>query len=128
MNKRIADQITRLKKLSELGIGLTGDPIDIFQSIVCMLGELLDVPVVNLSEIRDGKLYFLSTCDRGKVTSYAGVSPLNNTPCATVEETKDLRVYQKVTELFPEAVFLRQYNAYTYCGVRLLTPRAMLLQ
>ena len=116
MGKRIIEQINRLKRLSELGIGLTGDPIDIFQSIAVMIGELLEVPVVNLSEIRGGKLVFLSTYDKGKVTPFAGTCLLSNTPCATVEETKDLRVYQNVTELFPEAVFLKQYNAYTYCG------------
>lgn len=116
MEKRIIEQINRLKRLSELGIGLTGDPIDIFQSIAVMLGELIEVPVVNLAEIRDGKLVFLSTYDNGKVASFAGTCLLSNTPCATVEETKDLRVYQNVTELFPEAVFLKQYNAYTYCG------------
>lgn len=116
MEKRIIEQINRLKRLSELGIGLTGDPVDIFQSIAVMIGELIEVPVVNLSEIRDGKLVFLSTYDNGKVASFAGTCLLSNTPCATVEETKDLRVYQNVTELFPEAVFLKQYNAYTYCG------------
>ena len=116
MKRRIIEQINRLKRLSELGISLTGDPIDIFQSIAVMIGELLDVPVVNISEIRDGKLVFLSTYDHGKVAPYAGTCSLNNMPCATVEETKDLRVYQNVTELFPEAVFLKQFNAFTYCG------------
>lgn len=116
MEKQIAIQINRLKKLSELGLNLTGDPIDIFQSIAGMIGELLDVPVVNLSEIRGDKLYFLSSYDKGMVTPYAGTCLLINTPCASVEETKDLRVYQNVTELFPEAAFLKQYNACTYCG------------
>ena len=116
MEKRIIEQIDRLKRLSELGISLTGDPIDIFQRIAVVIGELLGVPVVNLSEIRDGKLVFLSSYDKGNVTPFAGSCVLSNTPCATVEETKDLRVYHNVTELFPEAAFLKQYNAYTYCG------------
>ena len=116
MEKRIIEQIDRLKRLSELGISLTGDPIDIFQRIAVVIGELLGVPVVNLSEIRDGKLVFLSSYNKGNVTPFAGSCVLSNTPCATVEETKDLRVYHNVTELFPEAAFLKQYNAYTYCG------------
>jgi len=116
VEKRIIEQINRLKKLSELGIGLTGEPIEIFQRIASMIGELLDVPVVNLSEIQDGKLVFLSTYDKGKVAPYSGTCFLINTPCSTVEETKDLRVYQNVTELFPDAAFLKQFNAYTYCG------------
>ncbi len=116
MEKQIARQINRLKKLSELGLNLTGDPIDIFQRIAGMIGELLDVPVVNLSEIRGDKLCFLSSYDKGKVTPYTGTCLLGNTPCASVEETRDLRVYQNVTKLFPEAAFLKQYNAHTYCG------------
>lgn len=116
MEKQITRQINRLKKLSELGLNLTGDPIDIFQSIAGMIAELLDVPVVNLTEIRRDKLHFLSSYDKGKASPYAGVCLLSNTPCASVEETKDLRVYQNVTELFPEAAFLKQCNAQTYCG------------
>ena len=116
MEKQIVRQINRLKKLSELGLNLTGDPIDIFQRIAVMIGELLDVPVVNLSEIRGDKLFFLSSYEKGKVTPYAGTCLLSNTPCASVEEAKDLRVYQNVTELFPEAAFLKQYNTQTYCG------------
>lgn len=122
MEKQIAIQINRLKKLSELGLNLTGDPIDIFQSIAGMIGELLDVPVVNLSEIRGDKLYFLSSYNKGRVTPYAGACILSNTPCASVQETKDLRVYQDVTKLFPEATFLKQYNAHTYCGFPALDP------
>jgi len=117
MEKQIDRQINRLKKLSELGLNLTGDPIDIFQSIALMIGELLDVPVVNLTEIRGDKLYFLSSYDKGRVTPYTGACLLSNTPCASVEQTKDLRVYQNVTELFPEAAFLKQFNAQTYCGL-----------
>src|SRR5574340_1776034 len=116
MEKQIVRQINRLKKLSELGLNLTGDPIDIFQSIAGMIGELLDVPVVNLSEIREDRLYFLSSYHKGKVTPYSGSCLLSNTPCASVEATKDLRVYQNVTKLFPEAAFLKQYDAETYCG------------
>lgn len=122
MEKQITIQINRLKKLSELGLNLTGDPIDIFQSIAGMIGELIDVPVVNLSEIRGDKLYFLSSYNKGRVTPYAGACILSNTPCASVQETKDLRVYQDVTKLFPEATFLKQYNAHTYCGFPALDP------
>jgi two-component system cell cycle sensor histidine kinase/response regulator CckA len=116
MEKRIIQQISRLKKLSELSIGLTGEPIDIFQRITSMIAELLDVPVVNISEIRHGKLVHLSSFVHGKATPFGGTCLLRNTPCATVEETKDIRVYQNVKELFPEAEFLKQYNAHTYCG------------
>ncbi len=109
-------QLNRLKRLAELGFALTGDPIDVFRHIAGMIGELLDVSVVNLSEIRGEDLFFLSTYAKGEVRTYTGTCKLENTPCATVREAKDLRVYHDVTAKFPEAVFLQAFNAYTYCG------------
>ena len=72
--------------------------------------ELLDVKVVCLSEIRDGKLFFLSVYANGKVQSNAGQCELSITPCSTVENDKDIRVYDRVSELFPEAKFLINKN------------------
>ncbi len=109
-------RVNRLKRLAELGLALTGDPIDVFRHIAEMIGELLDVPVVNLSEIRGDELVFLSTSIRGDVQTYTGTCKLKDTPCATVEHSKDLRIYHDVIAKFPEAVFLQQFNAYSYCG------------
>jgi PAS domain S-box-containing protein len=109
-------RFNRLKRLAELGIALSGDPIDVFRHIAGMIGELLDVTVVNLSEIRGDELFFLSTYVKGDVQTYTGTCKLEHTPCATVQEAKDLRVYHDVMAKFPEAVFLQAFNAYTYCG------------
>jgi PAS domain S-box-containing protein len=109
-------QIKRLQKLTELSLTLSGDPIEVFKRIASMIGDLMDVRVVCLSEVRGDELYFLSVYVRGEVMSDAGHCPLDITPCATVEETKDFRVYDKVAEKFPKAEFLRQHNAYSYCG------------
>ncbi|WP_455234043.1 GAF domain-containing sensor histidine kinase [Thiogranum longum] len=111
-----ADEITRLKKLYELSMTLAGDPVDIFRHVARMIGELLDVKVVCLSEIRGEQLYFLSVYVEGKVFTDAGHCPLSITPCATVEESRDVRIYDRVMERFPEATFLRTHNAYSYCG------------
>ena len=96
---------------------LVGDPLAIFQRIASMIAELLNVPVVCLSEIRGDELYFLSVYNNGEVSINAGHCPLNITPCATVEHSKDIRVYHNVMEHFPEASFLKEHNAYSYCGV-----------
>lgn len=109
-------RLNRLKRLADLGFALTGDPIEVFRHIAGMIGELLDVSVVNLSQIRGDELFFLSTYAKGEVRTYTGTCKLQNTPCATVQEAKDLRVYHDVIAKFPEAVFLRAFNAYTYCG------------
>jgi PAS domain S-box-containing protein len=113
---QIADKARRLKNLSELSMMLTGEPLDVFKHITRMIGELLGVRVVCLSEVRGDELWFLSVYIDGKVITDVGHCPLNITPCATVEETKEIRIYDHVVEKFPEAAFLSKYNAHSYCG------------
>ena len=92
---------TRMKKLAELSVMLAGEPVIIFEKIASMIGELLDVQIVCLSEIQDDKLYFLSVYNRGDVCHDAGTCSLAITPCATVKDTKDFRIYYNVSEKFP---------------------------
>jgi PAS domain S-box-containing protein len=116
-HKALAEKrIRRLTKLSELSVTLSGDPVEVFERVAQMIGELLDVPVVCLSEIRGDELHFLSVYLRGEVFADAGRCPLAITPCATVRHSKDIRVYDRVAERFPEAAFLKQHNAFAYCG------------
>lgn len=95
---------------------LSGDPIEIFQHAAKMIGELLEVKIVCLSEIQGEQLNFLAVYMDGEIYSNAGSCLLAITPCATVEQSKDIRVYDRVKELFPEATFLQDHNAYAYCG------------
>ena len=108
--------VKRLEKLYEVSMMLSGDPIDIFQNTARVIGELLDVRVVCLSEIRGDELFFISVYVDGEVMTDVGSCPLSITPCATVHKTKDMRVYDHVTKMFPEASFLKMHNAYSYCG------------
>jgi PAS domain S-box-containing protein len=110
------DQLIRLKKLYELSMELSGDPMDIFFKVARMIGEIMDMKVVCLSEIQDEMLYFISVYVEGQVYLNAGCCSLDITPCATVQETKDIRIYDNVMALFPKAVFLKEHNACFYCG------------
>ena len=112
----IKDPVQRLKKLNELSMMIAGDPINVFRHVAHLIGEIFDVRVVCLSEIRGDELYFISVYVDGKVILDAGRCPLNITPCATVEHTKDVRIYDEVIEKFPEAGFLKTHNAFSYCG------------
>ncbi len=114
--KKSGHETNRLKKLYELSMTLSGDPMDIFVHVARMIGELLAVRVVCLSEIRGRELYFLSVYIQGKIVVNAGSCPLDITPCATVEESKDIRIYDRVMERFPRATFLADHDAYAYCG------------
>jgi len=109
-------QISRLKKLFELSLTLSGDPMEIFQHAAKLIGELLEVKLVCLSEIQGERLNFLAVYINGEIYENAGSCLLASTPCATVEETKDIRIYDQVKELFPEAAFLQDHNAVAYCG------------
>ncbi|MDH5648302.1 MAG: EAL domain-containing protein [Gammaproteobacteria bacterium] len=116
-NERIStDPVRRLKKLYDLSMTLAGDPTDVFRHVARMIGELFDVRVVCLSEIRGEELYFISVYIDGDVVTNAGHCPLDITPCATVEKTKDVRIYDRVIERFPAANFLQTHKAFSYCG------------
>lgn len=105
-----------LQKLSELGLQLTGTSDEIFRHLVRVIGELFAVRVVCLSEILGAHLSFRAVYVDGEVFVNAGGCPIDVTPCATVETTKDIRLYDRVAERFPQAAFLRDHQASAYCG------------
>ncbi|MBH0199307.1 MAG: PAS domain-containing protein [Nitrospira sp.] len=113
---RDAARLEQLKNLSELGLTLSGDPAEIFERIVCMIGDLFKVRVVCLSEIVGPELHFNAVYVDGQVVRDAGYCPLTVTPCATVELDKDIRLFDRVRQRFPQASFLRDHNAESYCG------------
>jgi PAS domain S-box-containing protein len=106
----------QLKKLYELSMTLSGDPGVVLDHAVRIIGELFKVQVVCLSEIVGQELYFKSVCINGQTFSDAGHCPLAITPCAAVEQARDLQIFDCVMERFPEASFLRDYEAVSYCG------------
>ena len=116
LTEREATRSEQLRRLSELGLTLSGDPAEIFKRIVRIIGELFKVRVVCLSEIVGQELHFKAVYINGQVVLNAGRCPLDVTPCATVEMDKDLRLYDRVMERFPQASFLQDHHAVSYCG------------
>ena len=116
MSEQTSARIHKLRRLSELGMTLTGTPADIFRHAVGMIGEMFALRVVCLSQIVDGVLHFRAVYVNGEIFTDAGTCPITVTPCATVEDSKDLRVYDRVAERFPQASFLRDHQAQAYCG------------
>ena len=125
--EREAARLEQLKKLSELSLTLSGDPSAIFERIVRMIGDLFKVRVVCLSEIVGHELHFKMVYCTGEVVRDAGRCPLAATPCATVEKHKDLRLFDRVMELFPQASFLRNHQAVSYCGFPALDAQGLVL-
>jgi len=73
-------QISRLKKLFELSLTLSGDPMEIFQHAAKLIGELLEVKLVCLSEIQGERLNFLAVYINGEIYENAGSCLLASTP------------------------------------------------
>lgn len=94
---------------------LSGDPADVFDQSVRIIAELFAVKVVCLSEIIGRDLRFKSVYVNGVVLRDAGTCPLAGMPCATVEMTKDFRAFDRGTERFPEASFLKDRQAVACC-------------
>jgi len=116
MQKDLSNELIRLKKLYELSMTISGDPVDVFKHIARIIGELFELKIVCLSKINGDTLDFLAIYHEGKIFTDAGSCELAITPCATVEMTQDVRIYDRVKERFPDAAFLQQHNAYSYCG------------
>lgn len=114
--RREAVRPNQLKNLSQLSLLLAGSSELVFEQIVRLIGEQFQVRVACLAQIEKDELRFRAMYENGEVWAEAGSCLLKMTPCATVQETKDLRIYDRVTERFPEASFLRTHNAYAYCG------------
>ena len=81
-----------------------------------MIAELFEVPIICLAEIVGKELRFNALWINGETFRDAGGCPLNISPCATVEESKELYVFDLVQERFPQATFLRDHNVSAYCG------------
>ena len=115
--ERDAAHLRKLRRLSELSVKLSGEPGSVFEEVVNMIAELFEVPVVCLSQIAGKDLQFKAVFVNGQIFRDAGGCPIDITPCAMVEMTKNLCVYEHVQERFPQAAFLRDHNATAYCGV-----------
>jgi len=115
--QQAAIRLRKLKQLAEFSMMLAGDPPAVFKRVVRMIGELFDVPVVCLSQINGTELLFRAVYVDGDVRDEAGTCPLSITPCSLVEQGGAIRTFDSVQELFPQAMFLRDHDAYSYCGL-----------
>jgi len=121
--ERDAAYLRKLRRLSELSLQLSGDPGVIFEEVVVMVATLFEIPVVCLSEVVGQELQIKAVWTNGQTLHDPGSAPLSTSPCATVVGTKDLRLYQRVQEHFPQSAFLRDHNGDAYCGVPSLDAR-----
>ncbi len=113
---RIRANAKRLRKLASLSLTSASNSSEMFGEVAPVMAEMLDVPVVCLSEIHDKTLKFVSIYADGKLETDVGSCALEITPCASVERTQDLAVFHHVSESYPKADLLRRYKAFSFCG------------
>jgi PAS domain S-box-containing protein len=114
--ERDDSHLQKLHRLAELSLRLSGEPGSVFTKVVCMIAELFEVPIICLAEIVGKELRFNALWINGETFSDAGGCPLNISPCEAVETSKELHVFDRVQERFPQATFLRDHNVNAYCG------------
>lgn len=117
LGQEVDKQLERFKELSNLALTLTGAPQDIFDTISELVARLIGVQVVCVSEIQGEEQHFLSIYANGELSSDPrGNSNLADTPCGVVVRDREIRIYDDVARLFPEAMVMQKYNAHAYCG------------
>jgi len=121
--ERSAAYLTKLHRLSELSMQLSGDPGAVFEEVVRMVATLFDVPVVCLSEVVGQELRIKAVWINGQILHDAGSFPLSTSPCSLVVGSKNLTVCKNVQEQFPRSAFIRDHNANAYCGIPSLDAR-----
>jgi|GEM_PF-875341 len=109
----------RLQKLYELSVTLSGDTQSIFDRIVSIVAELLNVSIAIIEEVTDDSRLIRSMFLKGNVL-HIGVSPLQGTPCEGVRTQKKACQYRSALMEFPGDSFLREHQIYTYLGVPIL--------
>jgi len=103
--KKKSKKLNRLKKLYELSMTVSGDPVEVFCHIAKIIGEIFELKVVYLSKINGDRLNFLAVYLDGQIVTDAGSCNLAFTPCATVEETQDVRILIQDTEVHTSNTF-----------------------
>ena len=84
---------------------VSGDPVEVFCHIAKIIGEIFELKVVYLSKINGDRLNFLAVYLDGQIVTDAGSCNLAFTPCATVEETQDVRILIQDTEVHTSNTF-----------------------
>lgn len=107
---------TRLQKLYDLSVTLTGDTQSVFDKIVGILVELFDVPIATVEELSGDNLIIRSMFLEGD-TLRGDVYPSRGTPFENVRLTKKTCAYTDAMNEFPEDSFLEKYNIRSYIGV-----------
>lgn len=110
------DQLARRLDVVQRCAALSGDPQQVIERVVALIGEVLEVPLVGVSEFHGDAFALPALYDRGAVARDPGVFPIVGTPCARVRAAETAQTFGNVSQSFPAAAFLVARDAQFYCG------------
>lgn len=116
MEDREARRVEKLKLLSESALPLAGEPDDVFENVLRIISDVFDVRIVCLSAIDGQNLVLRSAWIDGRLQRNIRRCPLAATPCGAAAAARRVWTVDRVAERFPDAAFLQEHRAYSYCG------------
>jgi len=115
--QRRAAHAKRLRRLSEFCLRLDNEkPETIFEPIVRLIAEEMQVPVVCISEPIGSLLHSRSLYVRERIIEDFTTFPQEDAPWRTMLQGQEIQVFDHVQERFPAVESFRRFEAETLCG------------
>lgn len=127
LNDLVIERTKRIHSLAELSMDFICESSVILRNIIKELSRMLDAQTVVLSEIKSGKAHVLHLYIDNRMIEDRREYEIEGTPCAGVCETKDIKVFNNVQELFPDALMLKECDASSYCGIPCLDSKGSMM-
>ncbi len=113
---QVPDTSERLRRIYDLALTVSGNPIEVFDHIVEIIAELFGVRIALVEKIEGEKIIALSMYIDGRI-HHEGEFDLTVTPCANVQQTRSFCSFTSAAEVFPHDSFLREHAITTYIGM-----------
>lgn len=114
--KQAPDTPERLRHLYELALTVAGNPVQVFDQIVRIIGELFAVRVALITRLEGDKIVILSMYIDGQVL-HEGAFDLAGTPSEKVRASRAFCAFNNAAEQFPQDAFLRERGLSSYIGL-----------
>lgn len=117
LRQSINQQLERFKELSDLGLKLTGVPEDVFDEVARLIGKLLQVKIVCISQNLEQESLFLTISINGKCYRNCGRCDESVIPCLNDSDCHSSSLAAFLKGLFPEVDLLQMKQLYIHCGI-----------
>jgi GAF domain-containing protein/anti-anti-sigma regulatory factor len=112
--------LAQLGRLLELASTVSGNPVEVFDSIVRIIAELYGVRIALVEKLEGERIITLSMYRDGEIY-HEGQFDLAGTPCANVRERRTFCYFTSATRDFPQDQFLKDFNIDFYVGLPVIS-------